>query len=55
MFMNKIALAIHGGAGTILKSSMTEELEKEYREGLRKSLETGLANFIEKRFGSRCG
>ncbi len=41
MQKNKIALAIHGGAGTILKSLMTEELEKEYREGLRKSLETG--------------
>ena len=39
--MNKIALAIHGGAGTITKSSMTEKIEKEYREALRKSLETG--------------
>lgn len=38
---NKIALAIHGGAGTIDKSSMTEELEKEYRAGLNKSLEAG--------------
>ncbi len=40
--MNKIALAIHGGAGTILKSEITAEVEKEYRDGLRKSLETGL-------------
>ncbi len=39
--MNKIALAIHGGAGTITKTSMTEELENEYREGLRKSLQAG--------------
>ncbi|MCU1289934.1 MAG: isoaspartyl peptidase/L-asparaginase [Acidobacteria bacterium] len=39
--MNKMALAIHGGAGTILKSLMTEELELEYRNGLRNALEIG--------------
>ena len=39
--MNKIALAIHGGAGTILRSEMTAELEAEYRGGLRNALETG--------------
>ncbi len=39
--MQKIALAIHGGAGTILKSSMTPELENEYRASLRAALETG--------------
>ena len=39
--MNKIALAIHGGAGTILKSEMTAELEKEYREGLANALTKG--------------
>ena len=39
--MNKIALAIHGGAGTITKSSMTEKIENEYRNALQKSLETG--------------
>ena len=38
---NKTALAIHGGAGTISKSSMSEELENEYRAGLNKSLEAG--------------
>lgn len=41
--MNKIALAIHGGAGTILRSEMTAELEKEYRGGLRSALEKGFA------------
>lgn len=40
--MNKIALAIHGGAGTILRSEMTEEIEHQYRAGLRKSLAAGL-------------
>ncbi len=39
--MNKIALAIHGGAGTILKSSMTTELESEYRNSLQNALESG--------------
>lgn len=41
--MKNIALAIHGGAGTILRSSMTAELEAEYRQGLEKALSTGLA------------
>jgi L-asparaginase / beta-aspartyl-peptidase len=41
--MNKIALAIHGGAGTILRSEMTAELEAEYRGGLQNALEKGFA------------
>jgi len=40
-FMNKIALAIHGGAGTILKSEMTAALENEYRAGLENALQKG--------------
>jgi beta-aspartyl-peptidase (threonine type) len=39
--MTKIALAIHGGAGTILKSLMTPELEQEYRTGLETALRKG--------------
>jgi beta-aspartyl-peptidase (threonine type) len=39
--MNKIALAIHGGAGTILRSEMTAELEQEYRGGLENALRKG--------------
>jgi L-asparaginase / beta-aspartyl-peptidase len=39
--MAKIGLAIHGGAGTILRSQMTRELETEYRSGLEKALKTG--------------
>jgi L-asparaginase / beta-aspartyl-peptidase len=39
--MNKIALAVHGGAGTILRSTMTEELEQEYRGGLENALRVG--------------
>ncbi len=36
-----IALAIHGGAGTILKSQMTPALEAEYRNGLETALKIG--------------
>jgi beta-aspartyl-peptidase (threonine type) len=36
-------LAIHGGAGTIDRGSMTPEKEKEYRHGLEQSLEAGTA------------
>ncbi len=39
--MAKIALAIHGGAGTILKSQMTPVLEAEYRSGLENALKIG--------------
>ena len=39
--MKKMALAIHGGAGTIIKSLMTPGLEAEYREGLKAALEAG--------------
>jgi beta-aspartyl-peptidase (threonine type) len=36
-----VALAIHGGAGTILRHLMTEELEREYRDGLEGALKAG--------------
>ncbi len=39
--MQKISLAIHGGAGTILKELMTPELEKEYLQGLHEALAAG--------------
>lgn len=39
--MEKIALAIHGGAGTILRSQMTPALEAEYRGGLETALKIG--------------
>ena len=41
LLMGKIALAIHGGAGTILRSTMTPELEAEYRGGLEAGLRAG--------------
>lgn len=41
--MQKFSIAIHGGAGTILKEDMTEELEIAYREALKQSLNAGYA------------
>jgi beta-aspartyl-peptidase (threonine type) len=41
--LSKYTLVIHGGAGTILRSSMTEEKEKAYRSGLENALEAGIA------------
>lgn len=41
--MQKISLAIHGGAGTILKADMTPELEKAYLGGLKDALAAGYA------------
>jgi beta-aspartyl-peptidase (threonine type) len=41
--MQKYTLAIHGGAGTILKTDMTPELEKAYAEGLQVALDAGFA------------
>ncbi|MFY8090819.1 MAG: isoaspartyl peptidase/L-asparaginase family protein, partial [Chitinophagaceae bacterium] len=39
--IRKHALVIHGGAGTILKSSMTPEKEKAYKAALELALKTG--------------
>ena len=40
--LNKdFALVIHGGAGTILKSNMTPELEKAYTDKLTEALKAG--------------
>ncbi|GAC1586923.1 MAG: isoaspartyl peptidase/L-asparaginase [Ginsengibacter sp.] len=39
--MQKISIAIHGGAGTILKEHLTNELEAAYKAGLQEALEVG--------------
>jgi len=39
--MKKFALALHGGAGTLVKGMMTEEKEKEYRAALETALQIG--------------
>jgi beta-aspartyl-peptidase (threonine type) len=47
--MNKIAIAIHGGAGTILKSSITKEQDAAYRKALKQSLHAGYAALEQKK------
>ncbi len=41
--MGKIALALHGGAGTILKSSMSPEKEAAYKNALNEALSIGFS------------
>ena len=41
--MNKYAIAIHGGAGTILKSTMTPEKEHAYKSALQDAINAGEA------------
>ena len=48
--MSKYAIAIHGGAGTILKSTMTDEKEKAYTSALADAIHAG--EFILKEKGS---
>ncbi len=39
--MNKISLAIHGGAGNIQKESLSPEMEARYKEALKTALDLG--------------
>lgn len=39
----KYTIAVHGGAGTILKENMTPGLEQQYRQGLQQALDEGYA------------
>ena len=39
--MNKLSIAIHGGAGTILKSEMSSEKETAYKSALQLALDNG--------------
>ncbi|WP_033957533.1 isoaspartyl peptidase/L-asparaginase family protein [Psychroserpens jangbogonensis] len=41
--MKKISIAIHGGAGTLVKGMMTSELEAKYRNDLKAALDKGYA------------
>ena len=41
-----IAIAIHGGAGTILKENLTQEQEKAYQQALSESLDIGYKKLI---------
>ena len=39
--MNNFSIAIHGGAGTLVKGMMTPELETQYKSALKLALDTG--------------
>ncbi|KAB2341011.1 isoaspartyl peptidase/L-asparaginase family protein [Actinomadura rudentiformis] len=41
--VRNVVLAVHGGAGSIPRGSITPEQEKAYRDGLTKALQTGYA------------
>ena len=41
--MNIFSIAIHGGAGTLVKGMMTPELEAHYKEALKNALDKGYA------------
>ncbi|MHA4808819.1 isoaspartyl peptidase/L-asparaginase [Flavitalea flava] len=47
----KYVMAIHGGAGTLLKKNMTPEKEAAYRDGLQKALEKGYSLLKEGKSG----
>ncbi|RNI30493.1 isoaspartyl peptidase/L-asparaginase family protein [Rufibacter latericius] len=38
---HRFALALHGGAGTITRESLTPEMDREYRQALQQALKTG--------------
>src|ERR1051326_227122 len=42
-FNRRFGLAVHGGAGTILKASMTPEMENQYRDKLTEAISAGYA------------
>ena len=44
---NNVAIAIHGGAGTLLKGMMTEQKEREYKQALLSSLEAARTALLE--------
>jgi L-asparaginase / beta-aspartyl-peptidase len=44
---NDFVLAVHGGAGTILRRNMTPEREAAYHAGLRRALEAGRIILVE--------
>lgn len=45
--MQIFSIAIHGGAGTILKSAMTIEMETAYKEALQAALDAGYAILLK--------
>jgi beta-aspartyl-peptidase (threonine type) len=48
-FMNNFSIAIHGGAGTLVKGMMTPELETNYKSALKIALDAGYKLLLEGR------
>jgi beta-aspartyl-peptidase (threonine type) len=48
-FMNNFSIAIHGGAGTLVKGMMTPELESNYKSALKIALDAGYKLLLEGR------
>jgi beta-aspartyl-peptidase (threonine type) len=44
--MTRFSLAVHGGAGTILRVNLTPQAEAAYHDGLRRALQTGHAVLV---------
>ncbi|MFN8291961.1 MAG: isoaspartyl peptidase/L-asparaginase [Chitinophagaceae bacterium] len=45
--MSMIKIAVHGGAGTIRREDMTDEMEAAYKKGLQEALDAGYALLAE--------
>lgn len=45
--MHRYTIAIHGGAGTIVKEDMTPELEQAYQAGMQQAMDAGFAVLAE--------
>ena len=45
--MNNFSIAIHGGAGTLVKGMMTSELESNYKSALKVALDAGYKLLLE--------
>ncbi len=45
--MNTFSIAIHGGAGTLVKGMMTPDLESQYKSALKKALDSGYKTLEE--------
>ena len=48
MMKKKVVLAVHGGAGIILRSQLTNEMEAQYRFALKDAMAAGYAILIGK-------
>ena len=55
MAKKKVVLAVHGGAGVILRSQLTPEMETQYRSALEDAMAAGHSILSKKQNGVECG